>query len=116
MSSLTFRIGGVGPFYEFTRRDLGRLKDKTAWLSDSHIDFAIQCVCFLHVIDGLSESRRNFHFQCLAQIPSPNQNMHALPCVFWTQLSQDPEKFNDRYRSRICLLEHDFIVMPMHGK
>jgi hypothetical protein len=44
MRSLTFRIEGSWGFYEFPRRDLDRLKDKTAWLSDSHIDFAIQCV------------------------------------------------------------------------
>jgi hypothetical protein len=42
--------------------------------------------------------------------------MSVLPCSFWSQLSQDPEKFNNKYRSRISLLEQDFIVMPMHGK
>jgi hypothetical protein len=113
--NVSFRIGG-GSFLEFPRRDLERLKDERAWLSDTHIDFALQCVSFLHVVDGLSESNRDFFLQCLARKPSPNQNMLVLPCIFWTQLSQDPEKFTDKYRSRTKLLEHDFIVMPMYEK
>ena len=41
--SLTFATGGLP---EFPLRDLQRLKDKTAWLSDNHIDFALRCVLF----------------------------------------------------------------------
>jgi hypothetical protein len=33
---------------------------------------------------------------------------------FWTSLSKEPTKFNDKYRKRENILEYDFVVMPMH--
>ena len=93
--SLSFRIDSL---HEFPLHDLQRLKDKTAWLSDAHIDFALQCVLFLHVIiNCVSESNRDFFHQCLAKQPPPSQNLLLLPCGFWTQLSQYPEKFTAKY-------------------
>ena len=84
--SLSFRIDSL---HEFPLHNLQRLKDKMAWLSDTHIDFSLQCVLFLHVIiNCVSESDRDFFHQPLAKQPPPSQNLLLLPCWFWTQLSQ----------------------------
>jgi hypothetical protein len=39
--NLSFRIDSL---HKFSLCNLQRLKDKTAWLSDTHIDFVLQCV------------------------------------------------------------------------
>ena len=41
--SVSFTEEGL---HEFPLHDLERLKDPTEWLSDNHIDFALQCVIF----------------------------------------------------------------------
>ena len=93
--SLSFRIDSL---HEFPLHDLQRLKGKMAWLSDTHIDFSLQCVLFLYVIiNCVSESNRNSFHQRLAKQPPPSWNLLLLPCGFWTQLSQYPEKFTAKY-------------------
>lgn len=39
--------------------------------------------------------------------------IQLLDTTFWPQLSEDPERFGERYRTRVNLLEYDFVVMPI---
>ena len=109
--SLSFRINSL---HKFPLHDLQRLKDKMAWLSDTHIDFALQCVLFPSCYHWLHIWIKQRFFPPMP--PPPEWNLLLLPCGFWTQLSQYPEKFTAKYWSRTNLLKYDFIVMPMHGR
>lgn len=39
-----------------------------------------------------------------------------LDTIFWTMMSDEPDKYNDRYRAKVNLHLYDFVVMPMFGK
>jgi hypothetical protein len=39
-----------------------------------------------------------------------------LDTAFWAELSEEPGKFNSKYRNRVKLLECDFAVMPIYGE
>ena len=39
--------------------------------------------------------------------------MKLLDTIVWTKMSDDPDAYNERIRSRINLVEYDFVVMLM---
>ena len=42
-----------------------------------------------------------------------NLKIQLLDTIFWTQLSKDPDRYTERFRTKTNLLEYDFVVMPM---
>jgi hypothetical protein len=44
-----------------------------------------------------------------------NLKITLLDTTFWPTMSNDPNKYHDRYRAKVDLLSHDFVVMPMFG-
>lgn len=55
--NITFHLDGV---HQFSLRDLERLKQKTAWLSDSHVDFALRCVLFFSIYSSSISIKQGF--------------------------------------------------------
>ena len=45
-----------------------------------------------------------------------NLKIQLLDTPFWPLVTEYPERFTEKYRSRVNLLEHDFVVMPMFEK
>jgi hypothetical protein len=39
--------------------------------------------------------------------------IQLLDTGFWAVLSENPERFVERFRTRVNLLEYDFVVMPI---
>jgi hypothetical protein len=39
--------------------------------------------------------------------------IQLLDTSFWSRLSEDPEKYGDRFRQNVNILQSDYVVMPM---
>jgi hypothetical protein len=42
-----------------------------------------------------------------------NTKILLLDTTFWPQLSSNPEKFTEKWRSKIDMVNYDYVVMPM---
>jgi hypothetical protein len=56
--------------------------------------------------------RDSFH-DCAHRNIWGNMKIQLLDTTFWPHLTEDPERFGERYRTRVNLLEYDFVVMPI---
>jgi hypothetical protein len=110
VKSVIFRIPN---FQSFSPVDLDRLKNDDKWLSDSHITFALQYVPLIRYFFPLLKRNRDCYNDCLGRGIWGDLKIQLLDTIFWAQLKGDPDKFVDRFRTKVDLLNQDFIVMPM---
>lgn len=61
----------------------------------------------------LSEWNRECFRECLKKNVWGTDKIQLLDTTFWSRLSLDPERFVERFRRKVNLLECDFVVMPM---
>lgn len=45
-----------------------------------------------------------------------NLKITLLDTNFWPKMSEDPNEYHERYRTRVDLVGYDLVVMPMFGK
>jgi hypothetical protein len=100
-------------FPTFSLGDLERIKDTEKWLSDSHVAFSLMLAPVIFwSVSTLMKHRHSFGDSAQKHLWG-NLKIQLLDTPFWSQLREDPDKFTEKYRSNVNLLEHDFVVMPM---
>jgi hypothetical protein len=100
-------------FPTFSLDDLERVKDTDKWLSDTHVAFSLMFGPFFFCsVSTLIKHRDSFR-DCAQRNIWGNLKIQMLDTPFWSQLTEDPDRFGERFRTRVNLLEHDFVVMPM---
>jgi hypothetical protein len=100
-------------FPTFSLDDLERVKDTDKWLSDTHVAFTLMLGPFnFHSVSILIKHRDSIR-DCTQRNIWGNLKIKLLDTPFWSQLSEDPDRFGERWRTRVNLLEHDFVVMPI---
>ena len=99
-------------FTSFSLSDLKRMKETDKWLSDSHVNFILMFVLFFCSVSISMIHRDSFH-DCTRRNIWGNMKIQLLDTTFWPHLTEDIERFVERYRTRVNLLEYDFVVMPI---
>jgi hypothetical protein len=61
----------------------------------------------------LSKFNSHWFQDCAQQNLWGNLKIHLFDTRFWSLLSKEPEKFIERFRTKVNLLEYDFAIMPM---
>lgn len=102
-------------FEAFSLQDLERLKNSNKWLSDSHVTLVLLFVPF-SVVVSLSKWNSDWFRNCFSKNVWGNLKIHLLDTTFWTQLSVEPERYGERFRTKLGLLEYDYVVMPMFSE
>jgi len=105
-------------FQCFSLADLERLKSNGEWLTDSHITFSLLFVHRLFPHQSLKTFSCVFR-DCYQNLVKKNiwgdLKIKLLDTIFWTKLSDDPNRYNEKFRGKMNLLEYDYVVMPMFG-
>lgn len=68
---------------------------------------------FIFGVNVILKRNRDSFDDCVKKNVWGDLKILLLDTIFWATLSVNPEKYNEKYRSRVKLLECDFVVMPM---
>jgi hypothetical protein len=98
-----------------SQNDVDRLNNDTSWLTDSHVNFALQYV-LVYLPVSLSELSRHWFSSYSSKNIWGNLKIKLLDSTFWALITKEPYKFNKKFRDKYKLLEYDFVVVPMHGE
>ena len=105
-------------FQAFSLYDLESLKDKKAWLTDSHVTLALLYVPLsfsaVNLINSFMPIRDSYQ-KCSNRHNWGNVRIKLVDTRFWEKLSMEPDAYNPKWRSKENLVGYDFVVMPMFG-
>ena len=70
-------------------------------------------VCSLLNFFYLSDLSRHWFRHFASQNIWGELKILLLDTTFWSQLSSDPDRYGEKFRQKLNLLDNDFVIMPM---
>lgn len=104
---------GLKNFSDFSAKDLDRLKNNDKWLSDSHVTLALLSVYLFYQCYNHLKSKRDCFRCCASRNIWGNLKIKLFDTSIWEMLSNEPEKYFDRFMAKNNFMECDFAVIPM---
>jgi hypothetical protein len=75
--------------------------------------YARSSVCLFVLHFSPSDITSDCFLDCQRRNIWGNLKITLLDSAVWSKLSKDPGSFGKRFRSKIKMLEYDFVIMPM---
>jgi hypothetical protein len=77
---------------------------------------SVSSIPFFYLFFNYSYDNNSHSFRdCAGRNIWGNMKIKLMDTMFWQQMTEDLEKYHERYRMKQNLVEYDLVVLPMYG-